>query len=246
MRKLGKKFWGLLLLLIVLSLGAQALGRISVYFSAALIGAFLFLAVLKQGWLCGAILSCITPITGWAIMGLGAKPWQILWLILGELLYVSLIWLFAVYLGKKYPLKYRIPFSDPLYRVVLIVGCAASVLWACLAIAFLSALTELLQIEASSSLLTVFFIAIVGSFLLFAALWTLVCRFPKAWALLAGALSAAVLRGIFLYFTIIRSNPDAGSKYGMPLLIGSLLGCAAVIGLWLPLQKEKLKEKKKK
>ena len=52
-RKLGKKFWTLLILLFVLSLGAQALGLISVYFSAALIGAFLLLAVLLEGWRCG-------------------------------------------------------------------------------------------------------------------------------------------------------------------------------------------------
>lgn len=246
MRKIGKKFWTLLIFLFALSLGAQALGLISVYFSAALIGAFLLLAVLLEGWLCGAILACVTPLTGWAIMGLAAKPWQILWLIVGELLYVSLIWLFAVYLGKKYPLKYRIRFSDPLYRVVLIVGCAASVLWACLAMGFLSALTGLLQIEASSSLLTVFFIAIVGSFLLFSALWSLVCRFPKAWALISGVLSGAVVKGSFLYFTIVNGTPDAGSMYGMPLLIGTILGCAVVIGLWLPLQKDKEKERKKK
>ena len=242
-RKLGKKFWTLLIFLFVLSLGAQALGLISVYFSAALIGAFLLLAVLLEGWRCGAILACVTPLTGWAIMGLGCKPWQVLWLIAGELIYVSLCWLFAVYLGQKYPLKNRIRYTDNLYRVVLIVGAAASALWSCLAVAFLTALAELLQVEASSSLLTVFFIAIVGGFLLFAALWSLVCRFPRAWALIAGAISGAVVRTIFLYFTVVKGNANA-AMYGMPLLIGTLLGCAVVIGLWLPLQKEKEKKKK--
>lgn len=246
MRKLGKKFWTLLLLLFVLSLGAQALGLLSVYFSGALIGAFLLLAVLLEGWRCGAVLAVATPLTGWAIMGLAGEPWQILLLIAGELLYVSLCWLFAVYLGQKYPLKDRIRFSDHLFRVVLIVGAAASVLWACLAMAFLAALTELLQIEASSSLLIVFFVALVGSFLLFAALWALVCRFPRAWALIAGVLTGAVLRGLFLYATMTKYSPEAAQSYGMPLLIGTLLGCAVVIGLWLPLQKEKAKEKKKK
>ena len=246
MRKLGKKFWTLLIFLFVLCLAAQALGLVSVYFSAALVGAFLLLAVLLEGWRCGAILACVTPLTGWAIMGLSCKPWQILWLILAELLYVSLCWVFAVYLGKKYPLKNRIRYSDTLFRVVLIIGAAASILWSCLAMAFLSALTDLLQIEASTSLLTVFFIAIVGSFLLFAGLWCLVCRFPKAWALIAGALSGTVMKGIFLYFTITKANPNAGAQYGMPLLIGTLLGCSVLIGLWLSLQKEKEKEKKKK
>ena len=69
-RKLGKKFWTLLIFLFVLSLGAQALGLVSVYFSGALIGAFLLLAVLLEGWRCGAILAVATPLTGWAIMGL--------------------------------------------------------------------------------------------------------------------------------------------------------------------------------
>lgn len=245
-RKLGKKFWTLLILLFVLSLGAQALGLISVYFSAALIGAFLLLAVLLEGWRCGAILACVTPLTGWAIMGLGCRPWQVIWLIVGELVYVSLCWVFAVYLGQKYPMKNRIRFTDNLYRVVLIVGAAASALWSCLALAFLTALADLLQVEAASSLPVVFFIAIVGSFLLFAALWSLVCRFPKAWALLAGALSGAVLRALLLHVTLVSGNSEAGAMYGMPLLIGTLLGCTVVIGLWLPLQKEKEKEKKKK
>lgn len=246
MRKLGKKFWTLLILLFVLCLVGQALGLVSVYFSGALVGAFLLLAVLLEGWRCGAILACVTPLTGWAIMGLSSKPWQILWLIAGELIYVSLCWLFAVYLGKKYPLKNRIRYSDTLFRVVLIVGAAASALWSCLSMAFLTALAELLQVEASSSLLTVFFIAIIGSYLLFVGLWCLVCRFPKAWALIAGVLSGAVVKGIFLYFTIVKGAPGAGAQYGMPLLIGTLLGCAVVIGLWLPLQKEREKEKKKK
>ena len=243
-RKLGKKFWTLLILLFVLSLGAQALGLVSVYFSAALIGGFLLLAVLLEGWRCGAILACVTPLTGWAIMGLVAKPWQVIWLIVGELIYVSLCWVVAVYLGQKYPLKNRIRFTDNLYRVVLIVGAAASALWSCLAVAFLTALADLLQVEASSSLLTVFFIAIVGSFLLFAALWSLVCRFPRAWALIAGVLTGAVLRCVFLYVTIVNGNADAGAMYGMPHLIGTLLGCTVVIALWLPLHKEKEKKKK--
>lgn len=243
-RKLGKKFWTLLIFLFVLSLGAQALGLVSVYFSGALIGAFLLLAVLLEGWRCGAILAVATPLTGWAIMGLACKPWQIIWLILAELIYVSLCWLFGVYLAKKYPLKNRIRFSDTLFQVVLVVGAAASVLWACLALAFLTALAQLLQVEASSSLLTVFFIAIVGSFLLFAALWCLVCRFPKAWALVAGALSGTVVKAIFLYFTLTRGDAAAGAMYGLPLLIGTLLGCTVVLALWLPLHKEKEKKKK--
>ena len=229
-RKLGKKFWTLLIFLFVLSLGAQALGLVSVYFSGALIGAFLLLAVLLEGWRCGAILAVATPLTGWAIMGLACKPWQIIWLILAELIYVSLCWLFRV--------------SDTLFQVVLVVGAAASVLGACLALAFLTALAQLLQVEASSSLLTVFFIAIVGSFLLFAALWCLVCRFPKAWALVAGALSGTVVKAIFLYFTLTRGDAVAGAMYGLPLLIGTLLGCTVVLALWLPLHKEKEKKKK--
>lgn len=249
MGKLDKRFWITTVLLLVLCVATQFLGRLSVYLSAGLVGAFLLLAVLRCGYLSGALLALLTPLTNWLIVGspaLSEKPFHIVWLILGELLFVSLFWVFAIALGEKYPLKERIRFSDPLFRVVLIVAAAACALWACLAMGFLSALGDLFQVESFSPLLISVLIGVIGCFLLFSCLWMLVTRFPRAWALLAGVVSGLVAKAFLLHLTVIQAASgevlDAAKQaYGIPLFIGTFLGCAVLIGLWLPLQHRKEK-----
>lgn len=246
-------------LFLLLCIPAQLLEGTSVYLSETIVCAFLVITTLACGYLWGAALSLLTPLTGWLVTGsevISANPQILFCSMLANLLLVSLVWIFVCWLGVKMPKAEPISLSDGRFRLVLIIAVAAAVLWASLTTAFLSALSDLLQMESVSPLLTVSLIAIAGTLLLFCGLWTLVCRFPKAWPYIAGGVLGSGAKFLVLWLLVAKTILPAPtgeldsaavalaqSAYGVPQLFAALLGCSLAFLLWLPMKKLIKKEK---
>lgn len=249
------------LLLLLLCVLAQLLENSSVYLSEALVCAVLVICTLACGYVWGAVLALLTPLTGWLVTGsqvISRLPQILPCHMLANLLLVSLMWIFVKWLSEKMPKAEPVPLSSERFRLVLIISVTASALWAGLTTAFISALSDFLQMESVSPLLIVSLIAIGGTFGLFIALWALVCRFPKAWPYIAGGVLASGAKFLVLWFLVsgtILSNCSgnlepttvalARSNYGVPQLFTALLGCILAFFIWLPLKKSLQKEKKK-
>lgn len=248
----------LLLLLCVL---AQLLENTSVYLSETVVCAALVMGTLACGYVWGASLALLTPLTGWLVTGspvIAAMPQILPCHMLANLLLISIVWLFVKWLAEKMPKTEPVPLSDERFRLVVIIALAASALWAGLSTAFISALSDFLQMESVSPLLIVSLIAIGGTLSLFIALWALVCRFPKAWPIIAGGVLGSGAKFLVLWLLVSKTilggyagDLDsavvalAQSDYGVPQLFTALLGCILAFLIWLPLKKSLQKEKNK-
>lgn len=236
----------LTLLFLLLCLLAQLLENVSVYLSESLVCAFAVLTTLLCGYHFGVFLCLLTPLTGWLATGstvISAYPQILPFQALANLLLISLVWFFVRVLSPRLSKAEFAP-SGSHFRLVALIAVTAAVLWASLCTAFLSAASELLQMESVSPLLLVALIAILGSLALLLGLWTLVCRFPRAWPYLAGGILGSGGKFLVMWLLVSRltlANATetaaalARSAYGVPQLFAALLGSALGILLWLPL-----------
>lgn len=261
MKKETKKKSVITVLLLLLGVGAQFLQNASVYLSEPLVCAVLLVATLSCGYLWGGCLALLLPLTGWLISNNAAvskTPLVIPCLMLANVLFISLAWLSIGWLGEKMPKTERTPLSDDRFRLVFIIGISAAALWAGLTTAFISALSDLLQMESVSPLLIVSLIAISGTLAMFIALWALVCRFPKSWPLIAGGVLASAAKFLVLWLLVSRTVLPANeafvgtaelafaqTNYGVPQLFTALAGSALAFLLYKPLKKSLNKEQKK-
>ncbi len=247
-------------LFLLLCLPAQLLENVSVYLSESLVCAVLIICTLACGYGWGAVLSLLTPLTGWLVTGsevISRLPQILPCHMLANLLLVSLVWFFVKWLSGKMPKAEPTALSSERFRLVLIIAVTSSVLWAGLTTAFLSALSDFLQMESISPLLIVSLIAIGGTLALFIALWALICRFPKAWPYMAGGILGSGAKFLVLWLLVSKTvlGSYAGNlssatvalaqgAYGVPQLFAALLGCCLAFLIWLPLKKFLQKEKK--
>lgn len=248
-------------LMFLLCILAQLLENTSVYLSETVVCGVLALTTLACGYLYGGILALLLPLSGWLITGseaISAAPLILPCVMLGNLLYLSVLWFFVQWLGKKVPAAEPLGFRDSRFRLVLILALVAAVLWSCLATAFLSGLSGLLQLESVTPLLLVVLIAIGGSLFLFAGLWVLVCRFPKLWTVITGLVLGAGGKFLLLRLLVVQQILPAAQKldeiglalaqrhYGTAQLFAALLGGGLAFLLWLPYEKYKKNRKKQK
>lgn len=254
MKKPDLKFWGFTALFLVLCLLAQFLEPVSVYLSESLVNALLVMATLVCGYLSGLIVALAAPLLSWLATGsevLSAMPWLLPCLMLGNLLFISLIWVFAKWLEQRLPKAERLPFADARFRLGLIVSAVAAVLWVSVILALLSSLSDFLE-GATPVLLITALVGAVGSFLLFACLWMLVSRFPRLWPFLTGAVLASAVKALVLRYLVVQTVlpraaagsglsqtllEQAAADYSSPQLIAALLGSALALALWLLLRK---------
>ena len=258
MKKEAKKKIVITLLLLLLGIGAQFLANTSVYLSEPLVCTVLLIATLACGYLWGGCLALLLPLTSWLISNneaISKTPLVIPCLMLANVLFISLAWLSISWLGEKMPKAEPTPLSGERFRLVLIIGVTAAALWAGLTTAFISALSDLLQMESVSPLLIVSLIAISGTLSLFIALWALVCRFPKTWPLIAGGVLASAAKFLVLWLLVSRTVLPANdafvgtselafaqTAYGIPQLFTALAGSALSFLLYKPLKKSLNKE----
>lgn len=261
MKKQTKKKLVSTILLFLLGIGVQFLENASVYLSEPLVCAVLLLATLACGYLWGGCLALLLPLTGWLISkneAISQTPLVIPCLMLANVLFISLAWLAISWLGEKIPRSEPTPLSSERFRLVLIIGISAAALWAGLTTAFISALSDLLQMDRVSPLLVVSVIAISGTLAMFIALWALVCKFPKAWPLIAGGVLASAAKFLVLWLmvakTVLPANETflgtselafAQSSHGVPQLFTALAGSALAFVLYKPLKKSLNKEQDK-
>ncbi len=242
-------------LLLALCIASQFLKNTSVYITGSIVNAILILATLSCGFLSGAAISVIAPLTSWWITGsplISAIPLLLPCIMLGNLLLVAFVWVFSSKIGLHTGKAERLELSDDRFRLVLTVAAVASALWASLSIAFLSSLAELLQVESASPLLITILISVIGTFLLFVCLWLLSSRFPAVWSLIAGMVFGAVFKSIAMWLTAVRGvlsayGPASGlpeealatarSVYSVKQLLTALLGGVLAFLIWLPLKK---------
>lgn len=248
-------------LLLALCIASQFLKNVSPYITGSVVNAVLILATLSCGFLSGAAISLIAPLTAWWITGsplISAIPLLLPCIMLGNLVLVTFVWLFVSKLGQRAGKAERLEISDERFRLVLTVAAVTSALWASLCIAFLSTLADLFQVESAASLLITVLISIAGTFLLFACLWLLISRFPSVWSPIAGMVFGAVFKTVVMWLTIVKGvlpayGPTSGlpekvlasapAAYSVTQLLTALLGSALAFLIWLPLQK--FLEKKK-
>lgn len=238
-------------LLLALCIASQFLKNTSVYLTGSVVNAILILATLSCGFLSGAAISVIAPLTSWWITGspvMSAYPLIVPAVMAGNLMLVALVWLFARFLAKKMPAAKPLSRDDGQFRVVLILALVAAALWASVTVAFLSTLASLLQVSSVSPLLIASLIAITGSFLLFTCLWLLISRFPNTWALIAGMTLGSVLKAILMWLVIVKLIlPDGAPDtvrltFSVTQLLTALIGSFVAFLVWLPLRKALGKE----
>lgn len=236
-------------LLLALCIASQFFKNTSVYLTGSVVNAILILATLSCGFLSGAVISVIAPLTSWWITGspiMSAYPLIVPAVMLGNLILVALVWLFARFLAKKMPVAQAR--DDGQFRVVLILALVAAALWASVTVAFLSSLASLLQAESTSPLLIASLIAIAGTFLLFTCLWLLITRFPNTWGLIAGMTLGSVLKAIMMWLVIVKIIlPDAAPStvrltFSVTQLLTALIGSVVAFLVWLPLRRALEKE----
>ncbi len=242
-------------LLLALCIASQFLKNTSVYITGTIINAILIVSVLSCGLLGGTIISVITPLTSWWITGsplISAIPLLLPCIMLGNLIIVFFVWFFSRCLGKHVPTAERIQTSDSRFRLVLSVCLVAAVLWAGASIAFLSALSAVLQLDKTSPLIWMSLISSIGVFLFFVLLWMLCCRFPKTWLLIAGCVVGSVVKAAVMWLLIVKAVlpaffpasglPEAALgvasvQFSVTQLVTALLASVIVVLIWAPLGK---------
>ena len=242
-------------LLLALCIASQFLKNTSVYITGTIINAILIVSVLSCGLLGGTIISVITPLTSWWITGsplISAIPLLLPCIMLGNLMIVFSVWFFSRWLGKRVPTAERIQTSDSRFRLVLTVCLVAAVLWAGASIAFLSALSAVLQLDKTSPLIWMSLISSIGVFLFFVLLWMLCCRFPKTWLLIAGCVVGSVVKAAVMWLLIVKAVlpaffpasglPEtmlsvASVQFSVTQLVTALLASVIVVLIWAPLGK---------
>lgn len=239
-------------LLLALCVASQFLKNTSVYITGSIVNTILILATLSTGYLSGAAIALISPLTAWWISGspiMSAFPLIVPCVMVGNLILVSCVWLFACWLKKKAPESERLKPSDARFRLVLLIGLVAATLWASLCIAFVSGLASALQVQSASSLMLVMLLAIAGCYAVFVCLWLLVSRFPSVWTLIAGMVIGSVTKALFMWLVIAKAilgNTDklqpaaisaARTTFSVTQLLTALIGSALAFLIWLPLKK---------
>lgn len=237
-------------LLLALCIASQFFKNTSVYLTGSVVNAVLILATLSCGFLSGAIIGVIAPLTSWWITGspiMSAYPLIVPAVMLGNLVLVALVRLFTRFSEKKLPVAQTR--DDGLFRVVLIVALVAAALWASVTVAFLSSLADLLQADSASPLLIASLIAIAGTFLIFTCLWLLVTRFPNTWTLIAGMTLGSVLKALVMWLVIVRLILPAAAPqtvrltFSVTQLLTALIGSVVAFLVWLPLSRALGKER---
>lgn len=242
-------------LLLALCIASQFLKNTSVYITGSIVNTILILATLSCGFLGGAAISIVTPLTAWWITGsplISAMPLLLPCIMLGNVLLVGFVWVFARFIRKKFRDMPKLATTDSHFRIVLLVAAVAAALWASLCIVFLSAMSDLLALSSVAPMILTVLIAAGGTFLLFAVLWLLVSRFPETWSLIAGMVFGAVFKTVSMWLTIVKGvlpafGPDSGlpekvlgtaaTTYSVAQLLTALLGAVLALLIWLPLKK---------
>ena len=194
-------------LLLALCIASQFLKNTSGYITGSVVNTILIVATLSCGFLSGATIGAIAPLTSWWITGspvMSAYPAIVPCVMVGNLILVASVWLFAKWL--KMPTAEKLSFSDGRFRLVVLIALIACALWSALTIAFISSLSSALQISATSPLLIVSLVMVAGVFFVFVALWALVCRFPQSWSLIAGMVIGSVVKALFMWLVIDRKS----------------------------------------
>lgn len=240
-------------LLLALCIASQFLKNTSVYITGSIINAILIITVLSCGLLSGVILSVLTPLTSWLITGsplMSAIPLLMPSIMLGNIILVVFVWLFARWLQKRTPKSQRIKTNEAQFRLVLLVGLVAAVLWAGICVSFLASLANTLQIGLSTSLILTILGCSVGVFLFFGLLWVLCCRFPKVWLLVAGGVLGSVVKAGVMWSIIVKILLPAhfsslgkavpapvALQFSIAQLITALIGSVLAVLIWMPLSK---------
>lgn len=240
--------------LLALCVASQFLKNTSVYITGSIVNAILILATLSCGILSAAILSVVTPLTAWLITGsplMSAIPLLAPGIMLGNLVLVVFVWIFARFIRKRFHSVGRMSFSDDRFRIGLLVPAVAGVLWVSLCIVFASTLGDLLQVENIAPIIVTVLIAAGGTFVLFVCLWMLIARFPDTWSLIAGMVFGAVFKAIAMWLVIVKGilpafGPDCGlpaaalgtasTVYSSTQLLTALIGSVLALLIWLPLK----------
>ncbi len=233
-------------LLLALCIASQFFKNTSVFLTGSVVNTILIIATLSCGLLSGAAISVIAPLTSWWITGspiMSAYPTIVPSVMVGNLILVAFVWLFAKWLKKRMPESKKMSFSDGRFRQVLLLVLIACILWAALTIAFISSLASVLQIGKTSPLLIVSLVMIAGVFLVFVSLWALVARMPQSWTLVAGMVIGSVVKALFLWLVIVKIILPAGAPeqvkmtFSVTQLLTSLIGSAIAFLVWIPLKK---------
>lgn len=232
-------------LLLALCIASQFFKNASVYITGSIVNTVLIIATLSCGFWSATAISVIAPLTSWLITGspiMAAHPAIVPAVMLGNIILVACVWVFANWLEKKMPLTEKIDLKDNRFRFVVLIALVACALWAALTIAFISSLASLLNVS-SSPLLAVSVLMVVGVFLIFVGLWALICRFPQTWALIAGMVIGSVVKAIFMWLVIVKvilpeAAPDAVKlTFSVTQLLTALIGSLLAFLVWLPLRK---------
>lgn len=239
-------------LLLALCIASQFLKNTSVYITGSVVNTILVIATLSCGFLSGAAISVIAPLTSWWITGspiMGAYPAIVPCVMVGNLILVAFVWFFAKWIGKRMPVAEKLTFSDSRFRLVVLIVLIACALWSAITIAFISSLSSALQISATSPLLIVSLVMVAGVFLVFLCLWALVCRFPQSWSLIAGMVIGSVVKALFMWLVIVQiilpeAAPDAVKiTFSVTQLLTALIGSLLAFLVWIPLKKTGFGEK---
>lgn len=239
-------------LLLALCIASQFLKNASVYITGSIVNTILIIATLSCGFWSASAISVIAPLTSWLITGspiMSAYPVIVPCVMLGNIILVAFVWLFARLLAQRMPSAEKLSFKDNRFRLVALLVLIACTLWSALTIAFVSSLASLLNVSAAP-LLTVSLIMVAGVFIVFVGLWALVSRFPQTWSLIAGMVIGSVVKSIFMWLVIVRIIlPEAAPEavkltFSVTQLLTALIGSLLAFLVWLPLRKIIPEEKK--
>lgn len=237
-------------LLLALCIASQFLKNASVYITGSIVNTILIIATLSCGFWSASAISVIAPLTSWLITGspiMSSYPVIIPCVMVGNLILVASVWLFAKWLKKKMPEAQKLSFKDDRFRLVALVVLVACALWSALTIAFVSSLASLLNVSATP-LLIVSLIMVAGVFLVFFCLWALVSRFPQTWSIIAGMVLGSVVKAIFMWLVIVQiilpeAAPEAVKMtFSVTQLLTALIGSLLAFFIWLPIKKFALEE----
>ncbi|MBE6928162.1 MAG: hypothetical protein E7467_06725 [Ruminococcaceae bacterium] len=243
--KLNTKLLVRTALLLALCIASQFLKNASPYITGSIVNTILILATLSCGLLSGCIISVIAPLTSWLITGspiMAAYPAIVPCIMIGNLILVVCVWLFASWLKKKMPEAQRLSFADSRFRSVVVTVLVACCLWGALAIAFISSLASLLNVSATP-LLIVSLIMILGVFLIFLCLWALISHFPQTWGLITGMVIGSVVKTLFMWVFIVQiilpvTAPEPVKlTFSVTQLVTALIGSILAFLVWLPFRK---------
>ncbi len=239
-------------LLLALCIASQFLKNASVYITGSIVNTILIIATLSCGFWSASAISVIAPLTSWLITGspiMSAYPAIVPCVMLGNIILVAFVWLFARWLAQRMPSAEKLSFKDNRFRLVALLVLIACALWSALTIAFVSSLASLLNVSAAP-LMTVSLIMVAGVFIVFVGLWALVSRFPQTWSLIAGMVIGSVVKSIFMWLVIVRIIlPEAAPEavkltFSVTQLLTALIGSLLAFLVWLPLRKIIPEEKK--